>query len=117
MAIEDLGDELIRDVFGEISFEGGHPIIKDDAFINNFNVSQDSMLFGDTTDTPPNILLFYEKVWERKLYLEFSRVHDDKDNTKILTPPALESVLNPALISYIEDQGLSKPLFSLKVIL
>ena len=108
MAIEDLGDELIEDVFGEISFEGGLPKIKDDAFINNFNVSQDSMLFGDTADTSPNILLFYEKVWERKLYLEFSRVHDDKENTKILTPPVLESVLNPALISYIEDQGLEQ---------
>ena len=106
MAIEDLGDELIEGVFGEIDIKEGYPQIKEEAFIKNFNVSQDSMLFGD--DTSPNMLLFYEKSWERKLYLEFTRVHDDSKHINILVPPALESVLNASLISYIEDQGLEK---------
>ena len=87
MAIEDLGDDLIEGVFGEINFKEGYPQIKEEAFIKNFNISQDSMLFGD--DTSPNMLLFYEKSWERKLYLEFTRVwtpNINKMGLRVLSP-------------------------------
>ena len=108
MAIEDLGDELITCVFGGIDFINDGPQINEKSFINNFNISQDSMLFGDTEDTSPNVLLFYGKIWERKLELEFSRVQENNEHSKILIPPALEGLLNPAITSYIEEEGIQK---------
>ena len=95
MVLDDLGDTVINAVFGKIEFINGHPQINEKSFINNFNISQDSMLFGDTQDTSPNILLFFGKIWERKLFLEFIRVQENSDQSKILIPPALDGVLNP----------------------
>ncbi|MEC7182800.1 MAG: hypothetical protein VXW15_08810 [Bdellovibrionota bacterium] len=108
MALDDLGDTVIDAVFGEIDFINGIPQINEKSFINNFNISQDSMLFGDTLDTSPNVLLFFGKIWERKLFLEFIRIQENTDQSKILIPPALDGVLNPAITSYIEDEGVQK---------
>ncbi|MBG08131.1 MAG: hypothetical protein CME68_05195 [Halobacteriovoraceae bacterium] len=108
MAIEDLGDELISSVFGEIDFINNKPLVNKKSFINNFNISQDSMLFGDTQDTSPNVLLFYGKTWERKLVLEFFRIQENNEHAKILIPPALDGVLNPAITSYIEEKSIQQ---------
>ena len=108
MAIEDLGDELISSVFGTIDFINNNPEINEKSFINNFNISEDCMLFGDTQDTSPNVLLFYGKIWERKLVLEFSRIQANNNHAKILLPPALDGLLNPSINSYIEDEGIKK---------
>jgi hypothetical protein len=66
------------------------------------------MLFGDVSDIPSNMLLFYEKIWERKLYMEFVRLIEDDTQSKILLPPAVESTLNAALMSFIADKSCSK---------
>jgi len=108
ISLEDIGDELIHEVFGKINYKNGVPEIGEKAFINKFNISKDSMLFGDVSDIPSNMLLFYEKIWERKLYMEFIRLLEDDTYSKILVPPAVESTLNAALMNFITDKSCSK---------